>query len=185
MASGGRSRARRRTRLEALVRGMLRKADIAKTASARGRCLEQLIARLFAEVEGVRFVRTNIRTAFAAEEIDVAFTNQASPHGLAFLREFVLLVECKNTGRPVSARDVSWFIDKLRSRSLRDGIMVAAHGVSGAAQKRAAEHILARALADDMRVLVVTRDDLESVTTVASLVRVLQQRYVELVLRAA
>ena len=98
------------------------------------------------------------------------------PNGLWFLPDRIL-VECKNWTTRVGSAEVSWFDAKLRRRgpSGRFGILFAASGVTGDPNDHtAAKDVIDQALADGREIIVITSDDLISLTSSDDLVQLLK-----------
>jgi hypothetical protein len=100
-------------------------------AVARGRRLEGLLALLFGQVNGLRILETNLRTA--TEEIDIALQTDRNvdaswyESGVPFV-----LVESKNWTSTVGSKEISAFLVKVEYKRgrCRIGIMCAAGGFS-------------------------------------------------------
>jgi len=72
---------------------------------------------------------------------------------------------------PISSKDVDWFISKIRRRRLDFGILVAARGISGDADKRTGAHdVVSGAIQEGIRVIVITRAELEALISSEELV---------------
>ncbi len=126
----------------------------------------------------------NEYSAFDTEEIDVACWNERSPGGLA-AQEFphIILIECKNWSKPLSSMEVAWFITKLWARGRTFGILVAACGITGNSRDlNRSHHLIARALAQGIHILVLTKADIFALKNSDDLVRLLQSKLVRLVL---
>lgn len=136
---------------------------------------------VFGTVPGLKFYKSNIVNQHNSEEIDVAFFNNKARSGFPFL-EFLLLIECKNWSAPVGAHNVREFATKLKHRACANGVLVAANGITGNAQDRSAAHDAVRmALAvDQIRILVVTRSEIEAWTDSAEIVEVFKRKLCEL-----
>jgi len=164
------------------IKKFLRKADRAKTDDAKGEALEDLVEHLFAPVPGIALVRRNLMSVFRSEELDMVLHNVWHPQGLTSLNLFIP-VECKSCLHPISGRDLDWFISKIRRRTLDMGILVASHGITGdAAELTAAHDIAASALKDGIRLVVITRRDIEKLTSTEELVTLIQTRLCDLVI---
>lgn len=150
------------------------------TTAVQGRALEDLICYVFAQVPGVSITRRNEMNVFHTEEIDVALWNDASPDGFFFLPNIVL-VECKNWSNRVSSSEVSWFDTKLRNRGLSFGVLVATNGITGdAADITAAHSIVAAALREGRRLVVIKRDELLALTDSMHLVQLVKEKLCDL-----
>jgi Restriction endonuclease len=168
-----------RTTIEAYV------ADGANgaTTADQGRALEDLICYVFAQVPGISITRRNELNAFRTEEIDVALWNDGHPDGFFFLPN-VILVECKNWSHRVSSAELSWFEAKLRNRGLDFGILVAAKGITGDPEGMTAAHsIVASALREGRRLVVITSDEFLRLTDSLQLVRLVKEKLCDLAVK--
>ena len=120
--------------------------------------------------------------AFETEEIDVAFYNDQEPHGLRGFNQILLLIECKNWSKTVGSMEVSWFLTKIRNRGLDFGILVAANGVTGDAHdKTAAHNVVSMALAANVRLIIITRAEIENLNSSEDLVMLIKEKVCQLV----
>jgi hypothetical protein len=132
----------------------------APTTAEQGQALEEMICYLFGLVPGVSITHRDELNAFNTEEIDVALWNEGDPSGFHFLPN-VILIECKNWSNAVTSIEVNWFDTKLCNRGLDFGILVAPHGITGDANDLTAAHsIVATALKERRRFLVLTTGEL-------------------------
>jgi hypothetical protein len=146
----------------------------------RGRALEQLVRFVFSTIPGVLPPVGNVVDFADGGEIDIFFPNKGLHSGLWFLPT-AILAECKNWRGRVGAEEIRVFIDRLRERACRAGIFVAANGITGDAESlTAARRHIARALEDEIRVLVVTLEELENLRTSAQFARLLLQKWTQL-----
>lgn len=156
------------------------------TAQERGDAYTEVVRFVFESIPGVPRAKTKVRNFAGSQEIDIGFWNDEHPDGLAFLRTDVVLVECKNWTQPVSSAEVSWFDAKIRQRSLKFGIIFAAQGVTGTPTERtAAYHIIAQALAEGRRIVVITSVDLASLGSARDIIDLLKDKVLDLVVRQA
>jgi hypothetical protein len=136
---------------------------------------------MFETVPGVPRSRTRILNFAGSQEIDIGLWNDKHPDGLRFLRTDVILIECKNWLGPVTSAEVAWFDTKVRQRSLSFGIIFAARGVTGnSAELTAARHIIAQALAEGRRLIVVTSSEIANLRSADDLVHLLKDKLFEL-----
>lgn len=157
------------------------KADTATTKGAKGKALEDLVCYLFEKVPGLSITQRNVKNAFETEEIDVAFFNEQHRAGLKFLNS-ILLVECKNWSGTVGSIEVAWFVTKVASRSLDFGILIAANGITGSADDgRQAHDIASKALARGIRLVVITRQEIEALQTSKDLVTLIKTKVCQLI----
>ncbi len=153
------------------------------TTAVQGRALEDLICYVFGQVPGVSITRRNEMNVFNTEEIDVALWNDVHPDGFFFLPNIVL-VECKNWSHSVSSAEVSWFDTKLRNRGLDFGVLIAANGITGEAEDLTAAHsIVAAALRERRRLVVLRREELLALTDSAELVRLIKEKLTDLAVK--
>jgi len=165
---------------QALVRRLFAESDATNDPQQKGRILEDIACVLFEAVPGIELRQRNVLNAFAAEEIDVAFWNGKHKNGFPFL-PFVILLECKNWSRPVGDQEVAVYIDRLRNRALQFGILIALNGVTGDAQQlTAANFAIATALREGISLIVLTRQDLESLTSLRNFKRLLKAKILQL-----
>jgi hypothetical protein len=155
----------------------------AVTVNERGRALEDLICHLFGLLPGIAITHRNTLNAFETEEIDVALWNDGAANGLSSLSN-IILVEAKNWSHPVSSAEVAWFLTKLRSRGLDFGILVARHGVTGdEADHTAAKGVIATALFEKRRLIVITTDELMALTDTDQLARLIKTKLCDLAVK--
>ncbi len=155
------------------------------TTADQGRALEDLICYVFTQVPGVSITRRNEMNVFHTEEIDVALWNDGHPDGFFFLPNIVL-VECKNWSSCVGSSQVSWFDTKLRNRGLSFGVLVATNGITGDATELTAAHsIVAAALREGRRLVVIRNDELLALTDSPQLVRLVKEKLCDLAVKGA
>lgn len=162
------------------VQQFLQLGENGQTTTERGRALEDLICYIFEKIPGISVPIRNQRNIFNTEEIDVALWNEKHPRGFIFL-PYIILIECKNWSAPVSSAEVSWFDRKLRDRGLPFGVLIAANGITGDAQHRTEAHsIVAGALPENRRIVVITRQEIELIANTDQIVRLIQTKLCEL-----
>lgn len=150
------------------------------TTADIGRALEDLVAYLFEKVPGIEITRRNTMNPFSTEEVDVAFFNGRTRKGLYFLPE-ILLVECKNWSAAVSSQEVAWFDRKIKDRGLSCGILIAANGITGNAHDWNRAHaIIAGSLPERRHIFVITRNEIETMTSSEDLIRMLKEKMCDL-----
>jgi Restriction endonuclease len=169
--------------LRATIEAYVEAGTNGATTADQGRALEDLIGYVFTQVPGISITRRNEMNAFQTEEIDVALWNDGHPDGFFFLPN-IILVECKNWSRRVSSAEVSWFDTKLRNRGLNFGVLVAANGVTGdSAEITAAHSIVAAALREGRRLVVIRSEELLALTDSPALVRLVKEKLCDLAVR--
>ena len=166
------------------IRRYLQESDTAPTADRKGALLESLAKHLFSKIAGVSFQDKNVLDGPRAHELDVVFWNNQPKSSLFFLGA-IIIVECKNTGRPVSARDVGWYVRKLQDNGCDHGILLALSGITGKRDGRsnAYSEVIGALIRDRIRILVLTRTDILSLVQPADLVSLLKQKLLQLTLK--
>lgn len=163
-----------RESFEADIQRQLQLCDNATSHYHKGKTLEDLICCLFEAIPGITTKR-NKKNIFETEEVDICLYNIFSPGGLpspAFPPW--LLIECKNWSQRVSSSEVNWFDTKLRDRGLSPGILIATQGITGDSQRLTDAHfIVAKALSEQRKIIVITREDIEGLTSGSDLVGLL------------
>jgi hypothetical protein len=161
---------------------LLAKAESAPSSDAKGDLFEDLVEYVFTKVKGVSVLARNILDGPRAHEIDLALLIETGLPGLSFLNG-IILIECKHTASPLGSDGVSRFATKLRARGLPFGILVSQAGITGAADGVSAAHceILGALAKDGTRILLLDREELQSLTTTQELLDRLKEKYVGLV----
>lgn len=137
----------------------------------QGRALEDLVCYLYGLVPGVAITQGNDLNAFQTDEIDVALWNDGATDGF-FLLPNIILVECQNWSTRVGSAELNWFDSKLRHRGLTFGIFVTTLGITGGAADLTADHaIIAAALREGRRLIVITTTEIAALTDTEQLVR--------------
>jgi hypothetical protein len=165
----------------ATVQKHLDEADSAPTNAAKGKSFEDLICYLFGKIPGLTSPQRNALNQGDSEEIDVAFWNEQHPRGLKSF-DAVLLIECKNWSSAVGSIHVSWFLTKIENRGLDFGILVAANGVTGDAEDgKRAHDLISKALIKNIRLIVITRVEIQGLATSEELVELIKVKVCQLV----
>lgn len=168
---------------QAKVDAFVQASAAATTFADKGRALEDLICYVFSQVPGISVTRRNKLNAFNTEEIDIALWNDGHADGLFFLPNLIL-VECKNWSNSVGSSEVSWFDTKLRHRGLDFGILVATNGITGDVRDLTAAHsIVAGALKEGRRLVVIGTHDFRALTETPQLVRLIKEKLCDLALQ--
>ena len=163
------------------VARLLQSASRARIARRKGALLEDAICYVFGRIPGITVTRKNQLNAFDSEEIDVAFWNDKAPDGLHFLPD-IILVECKNWAKPVSSEQVGWFDTKLRNRGVGFGVLVATNGITGEPRSITAAHqVIAAALRENRRMIVVKSEELRSLRRTDWLIHLIKEKICDLV----
>jgi hypothetical protein len=165
---------------KAVIQDLLAAADGALTNDAKGKALEDLACYLFSQVPGVSITERNPLNTFATEEIAIALWNEQDPAGLKSFNA-VILVECKFWSRPVGSEQVAWFLKKIENRGLDFGLLLAMNGVTGDAHGRGQAHYeIAMALPKKIRLIVITRAEIEALSTTEELVTQIRRKVCQL-----
>lgn len=150
--------------------------DNGGTNQIKGKAFEDLACYLFETIPGVSIALRNQMNAYNNEEIDVAIWNDKSRYGLNFLPN-VVLIECKNWTNPVSSIEVNWFCQKVASRGLDFGILIAYNGITGNADDlNAAHNTIAYHLAQRRRIIVITRAEIDALHNTEEMVNLIKQK---------
>jgi hypothetical protein len=153
------------------------------TTAEQGRALEDLICYVLGQVPGVAITHRNALNAFDTEEIDVAVWNDGTADGFVFLPNIILL-ECKNWSTRVGSGELNWFDTKLRNRGLTFGILVTTLGITGQAADLSAAHaVIAAALREGRRLILLTTDELVAVADTAGLVKLIKTKLCDLAVK--
>ncbi|RZK08848.1 MAG: hypothetical protein EOO43_21295 [Flavobacterium sp.] len=163
------------------IRRLLHESDTAPTSDEKGDKLEELVTYLFDKIPGVSFHKKNVLDGVRAHELDVIFKNDKRVSDLYFL-DFVIITECKNTANRLGSNEVRWFISKLQDRGLSNGILITLSGITGVADgiSNAHSEVINAVIRDKVSVLVLTREEIESLTTTDELVDILQDKILSL-----
>jgi hypothetical protein len=150
------------------------------STNEKGRALEDVVCYIFEKVPGISVTKRNVRNVFDTEEVDVAFFNERRPKGFIFLPQ-IILVECKNWSGAVGSVEVAWFNEKLRSRGLTFGILVAANGITGDVKRKTDAHaIIAGALREQRNIIVLTSNELRDLRNSDDLIQLIKEKLCEL-----
>jgi len=148
-----------------ILDGHFDNCDNGGTNQIKGKAFEDLACYLFQTIPGINIAVRNQMNAFNNEEIDVAVWNDKVSDGLPFLPN-IILIECKNWRDPVSSNEVSWFCQKLQSRGLDFGILIANNGITGNQQDlNAAHHTIATHLMQKRMVIVISKEEINRLNT--------------------
>lgn len=167
--------------LQVAIKKLLKVADRARTQAARGKAFEDLACLIFESIQGVSVTHRNALDYFDSEEIDVALYNDQHPRGLKTFAPF-LLVECKNWSKPVGSAEVNTFVTKLRHRGLDFGILIAANGITGSPEDgKNAHQAVTCALIEKIRLIVITRAEIEALRAGDALVSLIKAKVGQLI----
>ena len=157
---------------------LLAAVDAAVTNNDKGDRFEDLCEYLLEQLEGVIIEYRDV--LMAAEELDFVLWNAQTDSFLKAL-DSTILVECKNWSQPAGAPSLFTFIGKMRLKSLKHGIFIAANGVTGDFLNgnggNGAVEIIKMALQEGIRVIVLNRADLDAITSIDQFTTLLRRRY--------
>jgi hypothetical protein len=163
------------------INRLITESDNAPNSDVKGDKLEELVKYLFDKIPGVLFYKKNVLDGVRAHELDVVFKNDIRVSELHFL-DFVIITECKNTANRLGSSEVRWFIDKLRDRGRKSGILISLSGISGAAngQMNAHSEVINALLRDNITILLLDRGEIESLNSTEELVELLLNKILAL-----
>jgi hypothetical protein len=148
--------------------------------AVKGRALERLVVHVFEAIPGVMCEDTNVVDGLGSQEIDIFFRNEQDVAGLPHLPH-LLIVECKNWGRPVGSEAVTRFSHKIRDRAENFGILVAKNGISGAdhAEMQAAYSDLVIEQTHGRTIIVFTERELAGVKSGKRVAELVMKKWME------
>jgi hypothetical protein len=166
------------------IRILLNNSDNAPNPDAKGRIFEDLVLYLFDRFNGMRLADRNILDATGSQELDLALWNNRLLSQFDFL-DPIVLCECKNETPPLSSQKVREFVNKLRTRGANTGVLVTSSGITGQLNgyRYANSAIIDALTADKIKVLVVDRDEILSLSTTNDFYAILSDKYLNLTLR--
>jgi len=96
-----------------------------------------------------------------------------------------ILIECKNWDVPVGSAEVAWFLEKMRQRHVTHGFLITRSGVTGQCRdgRDGALDTLYAALRDGLRPVVVTLDELLTVSDVGGFAQLFKAKVGRLFIR--
>jgi len=141
----------RRYQVSALLADLNKEED----PQRKGRLLEDIGCQIFTLSSGLAIESTRLNNK--DEELDIVLRNNITRSFFISLRSPIILVECKNWSRQVSASVLRDFESKVRNHSnlCRIGIFVALNGFASTDKE-----VLRRLGRDDIVLVLVTGDDL-------------------------
>ncbi|PZM13718.1 restriction endonuclease [Rhizobium tubonense] len=156
---------------EALVR-----SDASDSNHERGRILEEIVRYVFGALPGFTHWRNRVITNKGDAEFDVCFQNDVRQNPFNFASA-AIVIECKNTGRPVGSGDVRKFISKMDDHQLDWAFLVAANGITGAGKKTSHAHsVIQTARLRRRNLLVITRKELQSLRSASEFVALVRDK---------
>lgn len=146
------------------------------TGHAKGKALEQLLGWLLPHVGGFRVMSANVYSHDGSQEVDLVVWNELQASNFPSFGQSVL-VEAKNWERKVDSSETAWFNWKLRRGNAAVGILVAANGVTGDANRRAdAYGIMYASNADGHSILLICLEEIEALTSTGDLEELLRRK---------
>ena len=166
------------------IAARLAAGDIGNSAE-KGAALEAIVAETFCLIEGVGLIRRNVVDNAGSLEIDILLYNQRQRGGLPFLPNH-LFIECKNWQVPVNAATLTVFTSKLHRFRVDFGVLVAANGMTGDANERTAAHAHLQSVfdRDGLKVIVITRHEIEALRTTDELEEIMRIKYGDCIMGA-
>ncbi len=160
------------------IAARLRAGDAATITEEIGAALEDVVGWTLCSLPGVRILQRDFTNRANSMELDLFLFNNRGQSPLEFLPAY-LIVECKNWVARVNSATVRDFIGKLRSTHQEVGILVAANGVTGDTEDQtAANDIIREAFdRDDIKLIVLTRAEIEGFRSQRDIVLLLEQKY--------
>jgi hypothetical protein len=160
----------------AMIRRYLIDAKAAAVSDEKGKLYEELLIYLFEAVPGC-IAERNLTNVFRTEQIDIAVGNAGDGGGLRLLPH-VILVECKDWGKPVGSSTVGYFMNILAGRGVELGVLVAANGITGNRGDLTNAHALGlHGSPRAIKIVVITTEDIASLQSVDDFVELLHRRY--------
>lgn len=150
------------------VAGHLAYIDSLKTNDARGKAFEDLVDQLF-NCLGCR-TKHNITSPLHSEQLDLVGVHLGA---LGPMPTF-FIIECKYWEEKVGSKEVGYFLNTCRSRKAKLAIVFARNGLSGNKKAQTAAHSVAfGASSDAVHMVLVTRSDIEALTSNADFAELL------------
>lgn len=131
----------------------------ARTNLEKKRSLEDLAEYVLNSVSGLEVISKNPRGP--SEEIDLIVANESKNE---LFRRFgsLLLVECRHRRKPATSSDIRDFSGKMRSLSIKTGILFSLKGITG--NKYDAQSALRDAKKDGRNIIVLNMNDLREIS---------------------
>ena len=151
-----------------------------QTSASKGDMMEELVLYLFSKVKGLDFYGKDITDSSQSHEMDLVFWNEKK--SLHFL-DAILIIECKNLNKKVSADQVGWFTKKLSARGLRTGLLISSKGITGRTNKNAHQEILDALTSNGITIILLGVDEIVSLDGPDKLVKLIREKYTKLIVR--
>jgi hypothetical protein len=161
----------------------LAEGDAAATTEEKGAALEDVVVHSFCKIKSVALLRRDQKNYASSAEIDILLFNGRHRLGIPFLPEY-LIFECKNWASPVDSATIRDFVTKVRNCRLEFGILIAANGITGDPHQRTSANDIVRQAfeRDNIKILVITRAEIESFRQISDIVALLRERFGRLIM---
>ncbi len=156
----------------------LKKVTDASDSGTKGSTLEDFTQELFGCFYYLEFYKKNFKNATG--EIDVIFMVNKVTGTLFAEFSNLLIVECKNWNKPVGAKEIRIFSDKMDDCGSNIGLIISKNGITGDIDyTKDARGVIGKAWSKSKRVIIVfDLDDLESVIyRNCKLYKILKEKY--------
>jgi hypothetical protein len=165
------------------IQRLLNESDTAPDADLKGDKLEELVRYLFEKIPGVQFLSKDVLDGHRAHELDVLFWNDIRYSDLHFL-DTIIITECKNTENRLGSNEVGWFVRKLQDRAANNAVLISLMGITGISdgQSNAHSEILSALMRDGIKILLISRDEIQSFKNTNNLVSLLKNKILKLTL---
>jgi Restriction endonuclease len=164
----------------ALLKSLLDACESAIGSHARGAALENLVQHVFTASPSVKLYERDVKDQSGAQEIDLVFSHLFSM-SLLPIPDVTIITECKNERKKTSSAHIFGFAAKLQTRSANIGVFVTAAGLSGKPRPETAAHAAIRdALAGGISIIVVTAEEVSTLSSADELAVLLRDRLMEL-----
>ena len=166
------------------IQDFLDRSDTAVNPDTKGRIFEDLVVYLMEKFQGVRVADRNVLDNTGSQELDVVFWNNRVRSPFDFL-DPILISECKNEANPLSSAKCREFIAKLRSRGANNGLLISSSGIAGKLNGyRYANSVIMDALtADKIKVIVLDKQEIQSLNNTDDLYNIISEKFLNLTLR--
>jgi hypothetical protein len=163
------------------LKRLFKNSDLALTSNEKGTAFEKLACYIFKKIPGIEITYVDKVNKFQSEELDIALWNNRDKRGLSFLPN-IILVECKNWNIPINSKEIVHFASKLKKRACEYGILIASQGITGSANTPSSGYKdIADALADERRIIIITRGDIENLNSSEDFIKIIKIRLTGLV----
>jgi len=131
------------------------KLMIVRDPIKKGEALETFCVEFFSQIEDLSVIDRNIR--FQNEEIDILLKNNIDKPFWQHFKSPSILIECKNTSKPMPSKDIVLFKEKIRNKTnmVKLGFIISINGFT----KNVRTEIL-KAQMDNITLGLITKDDI-------------------------